>query len=57
MPRFFTLDPTGKWMFAANQETNDIFVFKVDEESGRLTPTGQKIEIGAPVSLVFVPMR
>jgi 6-phosphogluconolactonase len=56
-PRFFTLDPTGKWMFVANQDTNDIFVFKVDEESGRLTPTGQKIEIGAPVSLVFVLVR
>jgi 6-phosphogluconolactonase len=55
-PRFFTLDPTGKWMFAANQDTNDIFLFKVDGATGKLIPTGQKIEIGAPVSLVFVPM-
>lgn len=53
-PRFFTLDPTGKWMFVANQESNDIFLFKVDGSTGKLTPTGNKIELGAPVCLVFV---
>jgi len=56
-PRFFTLDPTGKWMFVANQDSNDIFLFKVDEQSGTLTPFGQRIEIGAPVDLVFVKGR
>lgn len=55
-PRFFTLDPTGKWMFVANQESNDIFLFKVDESTGKLTATGTKIELGAPVCLVFVKL-
>jgi 6-phosphogluconolactonase len=53
-PRFFTLDPTGKWMFVENQDSNVIFLFKVDETSGKLTATGTKIELGAPVCLVFV---
>ena len=29
-PRHFTLDPTGKWLFAANQDSNSITIFRVD---------------------------
>jgi 6-phosphogluconolactonase (cycloisomerase 2 family) len=29
--------------------------FRVDAQSGRLSPAGQSLEIGAPVCLVFVP--
>jgi 6-phosphogluconolactonase (cycloisomerase 2 family) len=28
--------------------------FRVDQENGTLTPTGQVIETGSPVSIVFV---
>jgi 6-phosphogluconolactonase len=52
-PRFFSLDPTGKWMFVANQNSNDIFLFRVDPANGKLTATGERLEIGAPVCLVF----
>jgi 6-phosphogluconolactonase len=44
-------------MFVANQETNDIFLFKVDEESGKMVATDFKVEIGSPVCLVFVRTR
>ncbi|HVZ19313.1 MAG TPA: lactonase family protein [Terriglobales bacterium] len=56
-PRFFTLDPTGHWMLVAGQKSDDIVLFKVDQTSGKLTPTGKKLEIGAPVCLVFVPSK
>jgi 6-phosphogluconolactonase len=52
-PRHFTLDPSGKWLLAENQDSNDIVVFSVDEKSGKLTPTGQRVELGAPVCLIF----
>ncbi len=52
-PRNFTQDPSGKFLLAANQNSNDIFVFTIDQETGALTPTGTRIEVSAPVCLVF----
>ena len=53
IPRNFKLDPTGRYLFAANQKTNNIIVFSVDSKSGRLTPTGKKIDVRAPVCILF----
>lgn len=50
-PRNFTLDKTGKWLLAANQRTGNIAVFSVDAASGKLTDTGKRIEVSAPVCL------
>jgi 6-phosphogluconolactonase len=54
-PRHFAIDPTGRWLLVENQESNDVVVFKIDTKTGRLTPTGQTVEVGAPVCLVFLP--
>ncbi|HWX18358.1 MAG TPA: lactonase family protein [Candidatus Binatia bacterium] len=56
-PRHFALDPSGRWLLAENQDSNTIVVFRVDAKTGRLTATGQKMEVGAPVCVVFVPER
>jgi 6-phosphogluconolactonase len=56
-PRHFTLDPSGKFLIAENQGSDNAFVFAVDAASGKLTPTGEKIEVGAPVCAVFVPIK
>jgi 6-phosphogluconolactonase len=53
-PRFFTFDPSGHWLLAANQNSNDIFVFRVDSHTGKLTPNGQKVNVGAPVCIDFI---
>ena len=53
-PRNFAIDPAGNLLFAANQDSNSITVFKIDQQTGGLTPTGDKYDVGAPVSLVFV---
>lgn len=53
-PRYFTLDPTGRYLLAANQESNNITVFKVDPGSGALTPSGEVVQTGAPVDIVFL---
>jgi 6-phosphogluconolactonase len=53
-PRHFTFDPTGKWLLVENQDSNNIVVFRLDPATGRLTPAGEQIEVGAPVCLVFL---
>ena len=35
-PRHFTLDPTGKYLLAANQDSSDITIFKVHPNTGHL---------------------
>ena len=37
-PRFFSLDPTERWLLCANQDSDTISVFGRDRASGRLTP-------------------
>ncbi|GJM27833.1 MAG: 3-carboxymuconate cyclase [Cyclobacteriaceae bacterium] len=56
-PRNFAVDPTGNFLLAANQNTNDIIIFKRDRKSGLLTPTGKKIEVLKPVCLKFVSIE
>lgn len=55
-PRFIGLDPTGKYLLAANQDTNNVVIFKIDSETGIPTPTGKQVSVGAPVCLVFSPV-
>jgi len=31
-----------------------VVVFRIDQQTGRLTPTGQTINVGAPVCVKFV---
>jgi 6-phosphogluconolactonase len=54
-PRNFEIDPTGTRLFVANQATGNIVVFRIDTKTGKLTPTGQVLQVPAPVSLKFVP--
>ena len=54
MPRNFTIDKSGKWLLAANQKTGNISVFSIDQKTGRLTDTGKRLELSAPVCLRFL---
>jgi len=55
-PRNFEIDPTGTRLFVANQATGNIVVFAIDAKTGKLTPTGQVLQVPAPVCLKFVPV-
>ena len=55
-PRNFEIDPTGTRLFVANQATGNIVVFRIDAKTGKLTPTGQTLQVPAPVCLKFVPV-
>lgn len=50
-PRNFCIDPTGNFLLAANQDSGNIVIFKRDQETGLLTPTGEEIKIPKPVCL------
>ena len=56
-PRHFGLDPTGRWLLAGNQDAHSLVAFAVEPQTGRLTPTGQALEIGAPVCVLFLPVN
>ncbi|MDW7690931.1 lactonase family protein [Flammeovirgaceae bacterium SG7u.111] len=52
-PRDFTLSPSGKWLIAANQDSDSIVVFEVDKQSGLLTKTHENKEAASVVCLKF----
>jgi len=52
-PRFIGLDPAGHFLYAANEQGDTVVTFRVDGSSGRLTPTGQVVKNGSPVTIVF----
>jgi 6-phosphogluconolactonase len=52
-PRHFAIDPSGHWLLVANQQTNNIVVFKRDRSSGTLKDTGKFCKVDKPVCLVF----
>ncbi|MHA8054022.1 Atu1372/SO_1960 family protein [Aquirufa sp. OSTEICH-129A] len=53
MPRNFSYDPSGKWLFVASQTENKIQVFSVNQQTGLLTDSKQDIQVVAPVCLLF----
>ncbi|WP_082077497.1 lactonase family protein [Bradyrhizobium sp. LTSPM299] len=52
-PRFFALGPFDRHLYAANELTDSIVQFEIDTPTGRLRHTGQTIETGSPVCVVF----
>lgn len=50
-PRNFVIDPTGKFLLVANQNTGNVVVFKRNQQTGLLTATGTEIKLLNPSSL------
>ncbi|MSU65659.1 MAG: lactonase family protein [Opitutus sp.] len=53
-PRNFGLDPTGKFLAIANQDTGNILICGIDAATGRLQPAAATIEAPMPVCVVFL---
>jgi 6-phosphogluconolactonase len=54
-PRNFAISLDGNFLLAANQKSNNICVFRIDPETGKLTATGHSLAVPAPVCLKFIP--
>lgn len=55
-PITFAIDPSGKWLIAANQNSNDLALFPIDLPTGRLGELHSKTNLQMPSSLVFLPL-
>ena len=53
-PRFFTLDLTTERLYAANQDSDDITGFRIDEATGVPMPMGVVARTGSPSAISFV---
>ncbi len=52
-PRNFAIDPSGDYLLVANQDSNSILSFRIDQQSGALQPTGHLTQVPSPVCLKF----
>ncbi len=56
-PRNFNFDPSGNFLLVANQQSDNIIIFKRDKQTGLLTDTGKKIEVGNPVCIKWASVK
>lgn len=56
-PRNFLVDPTDQFVLVANQESDNIVVFRRNAQTGKLTSTGEEIKVSMPVCLRMIPKR
>lgn len=49
VPRNFTLDATGQWMLVANQDTDQIVLYKIDPADGMPRYSGTELAVPTPV--------
>ncbi len=53
-PRNFVIDPTGNYLLAANQETDNIVIFKRNPQTGLLKQAAEQIHVPKPVCLQMI---
>ena len=53
-PRNFAIDPTGTYLIAANQDGDSLVVFRINQQTGNLEPTGIRVDVPRPVCVRFV---
>ena len=52
-PRDFAIDPSGHFLVVANQDSDSIYVYKIDPATGKINRISAATEIGNPVCLKF----
>ncbi|MEP6582738.1 MAG: lactonase family protein [Ginsengibacter sp.] len=56
-PRNFIIDPSGNYLLVANQESDNIVIFKRNKSTGLLKATGKEIKVPKPVCLQMTEMK
>jgi len=54
IPRNFNFDPSGNFLLVANQNSDNIVIFKRNAKTGMLEDTGKRIEVGKPVCIKWI---
>lgn len=52
-PRDFNIDPTGKWLITANQDSNTLAVFEINQENGTLS-LRSTVPVETPVNICWL---
>ena len=52
-PRDFNIDPTGHWLIVANQDSDSLVVFKIDQQWGTLKKCSE-MQVGTPVNISWL---
>jgi 6-phosphogluconolactonase len=53
-PREFAIDPTGGWLIVGNQDSDSVYFFRRNPDTGELASDPKRLEIGSPVDFKFV---
>lgn len=53
IPRHFKIDPSGKWLLCAHQDSNTISVLPLDPETGKLGEPTNTVSSPSPICLLF----
>jgi 6-phosphogluconolactonase len=53
-PREFAIDPGGRWLIVGNQDSDSVYFFRRNPETGELASDPKRLEIGSPVDFKFV---
>jgi len=52
-PRNFAIDPSGTFLLIANQKSDNIVVYRIDQKNGLLLETGKEANVPSPVCIKF----
>jgi 6-phosphogluconolactonase len=54
-PRGFALSPDGRWLIAANQDSDSIVPFAIDPATGLPAVAGAALRVPSPTCIAFAP--
>jgi 6-phosphogluconolactonase len=57
VPRNFIIHPSGEFLLVANQDSDQVVIFKRNKSTGLLTDTGKRIAVGNPTCLQFATIK
>lgn len=56
-PRNFSIDPSGNFLLAENQNSDEIVIFNRNSTTGLLSDSGKRIAIGKPVCIKWMSIK
>ncbi len=52
-PRHFAVSPDGLWLVVANQDSDELSLFRVEDRGRRLTPANRRFRTATPTAICF----
>ena len=53
-PRDFNIDPSGQFLLAAGERSNEIELYRIDDHTGKLSKTGIKTSVPSPGCILYI---